>query len=269
MSLKVYIQVYSLEIRKILSYRADFWITVVGAVLITLAIAYFLWTSIFEFTGKEMIGGLNEKTMIFYFLLAPLFMRMANGGEFGSISRDIYYGELNKYLIYPVSYLGFKIVGHFAKFTVFFIQLILSVVLYHFVVGIPDTIQITWFNILLTIPYCFLGSLLYFYMGAILESVAFWADNVWSLSVALRFAFGILGGAMIPLTLYPLWAQDILFYMPFEKIIHAPLKIFIGQYNLDLYMTGLGLLVFWIIFFVLIFQLIWTRAQKVYTGVGI
>ena len=74
-----------------------------------------------------------------------------------------------------------------------------------------------------------MGNLLYFLMGYPIHAVAFWADNVWSLDVARRVIAMLLGGGMLPLTLFWPWAQDVLAYLPFRYCYAVPAETLLGR----------------------------------------
>jgi ABC-type uncharacterized transport system permease subunit len=82
-----------------ITYRADFWVNFFGQTLFSLTIAYFLWKSIFTSSNVTQMNGYNIEGMIFYYLIVPLIFRIQQGQGIGFISREIYDGSLNKYLL--------------------------------------------------------------------------------------------------------------------------------------------------------------------------
>ena len=106
-------------------------------------------------------------------------------------------------------------------------------------------------------------------LNSLSELIAFWADNIWSLGVIIRFATKFFGGAMIPLTFFPEWANTVLAYTPFPYIVHFPMKVFFGEIDLNTILINIGILIFWTIIFYFISKLIWNKGKYSYTGVGI
>ena len=123
-------QVFLLELRRRMTYRSDFWINFFGQTIFSLLIAYYLWNSIFESTGKSEMNGFTMQGMIFYYLIAPLVFRIQQGQGIGFISREIYEGGLNKYLLYPVNYFKFKLSTYLATSFFYTIQLIVILIIY-------------------------------------------------------------------------------------------------------------------------------------------
>src|SRR6188768_1028411 len=96
--------VYSMEFRRIFSYRVDFWISFLGSVAGEIAVAFFLWRSIFAKSGTDTIGGYSFTMMVMYYVFAAFAGRIIRGNERMIIATDIYEGGLTKYLMYPINY---------------------------------------------------------------------------------------------------------------------------------------------------------------------
>ena len=63
---------YLLELKKAVTYRAEFWISFLGAVLAQFSVAFFLWKAIFASRGAETINGFTFPALMLYYLLVPL-----------------------------------------------------------------------------------------------------------------------------------------------------------------------------------------------------
>jgi ABC-2 type transport system permease protein len=113
------------------------------------------------------------------------------------------------------------------------------------------------------------GTLLFFFLVASLEMVAFWADHVWSLLVMLRFILYFTGGGMIPLSLFPDYFQSAVSYLPFPYLASFPIRCFMGRVGTEEYMASLGIMAVWIVITAIISRLIWRSGLKRYSGVGI
>ncbi|MCB1045867.1 MAG: ABC-2 family transporter protein, partial [Calditrichaeota bacterium] len=102
-----------------------------------------------------------------------------------------------------------------------------------------------------------------------LQMVAFWADNVWSLNVLFRFASGLLGGTMLPLSLFPEWGQRILVWLPFRQLFSEPVLILLGQHSTGAWLRSLLVTLLWIGVAWVLQNALWHKGKHVYTGVGI
>ena len=258
--------VFAMEMRKILAYRADFWITFIGQTFIQLMIARALWQSIFEAQGTRVMEGYTLETMTLYYLMVPTGIRMLTGENIGFISREIYDGTFNRYLIYPLSPFQYKGLTYLTHSFFYGLQLILLYVLYHlFYAGSLGQSG----NLLLGVGLFMIAALAYMMMAIILELVSLWADNIWSLIVMLRFFTSFLGGGFIPLSFFPDWAQMMLRFTPFPYLISLPVRTIMGLTTLSEIAHAVGILLVWGIAFMMVVKLVWSKGQKSYTGVGI
>jgi len=119
------------------------------------------------------------------------------------------------------------------------------------------------------IPALALISLSFFCLNSMSELVAFWAEYIWSLGVLVRFFVSFFGGAMIPLTFFPGWAQEALAYTPFPYLVHFPMQILFGEVDLPIFATNMGILSIWCLVFYSLSIVLWNKGKYSYTGVGI
>jgi uncharacterized protein YyaL (SSP411 family) len=81
-----------MELRKIITYRADFWVNFIGQTIFSIIISYYLWQAIFASQGATSMNGFSLDKIIFYYLMVPIISRIQQGEMIGSISREIYDG---------------------------------------------------------------------------------------------------------------------------------------------------------------------------------
>lgn len=269
MRTKLATQVVSLEIRNILSYRVDFWTQFLVSLFSHVAIAYFLWSSIYEANQTDLIGGLSFHEMMLYYLLVPLSRNIVTGQERGFMADDIYQGTLNRYLVYPLSFYFMQYLNHFARGCVGLMQLVIFCGGFLFFFGRPENSALSLLSVTAGILVFFIAAFLFYAIETIVEMTAFWADNVWSLSVMNKFVVSFLGGGMIPLTLFPDWAQFYLKFLPFAHLIYFPIQIFLGNATSQEIFFSISMIALWSIVFVVLGHLIWRRGLLRYSGVGI
>ncbi len=271
MRLKLFFQVLGLELRKQMSYRADFWVNAIVSFLASMGVMYFLWQSIFaNMVDGATIGGYSLEGMILYYVLVILIGKLVRGAQMmEGISSDIYNGGLTRYQLYPTSYLAYKYAEHLGGLLPAVLQIVFFGCAVPFFLEIPDSIHFSLVNIVLSLFVILFANLLYFMMSLPLQLVAFWADNVWSLLVMVHFIGALLGGAMLPLELFPGWIQDILQFSPFVYLYHFPVSVLTGQAGVEEICFGLAIMLFWVITLGGIGQVVWRSGNKQYTGVGI
>ena len=119
----VYLYLIKLELRKILTYRFEFWVELLVGISLKCAVVYFLWTTLFETLDAPFLKGIPFKLMLTYVILTVSMKEMIIGKTVGVLSDDIYQGSLNKYLIYPSSFVFQKLASHLARTLFYYLQL--------------------------------------------------------------------------------------------------------------------------------------------------
>jgi ABC-2 type transport system permease protein len=264
----LYKAVYSLELRRLMAYRTDFWVKFLGVLLANLAAAYFLWTAVFAARGEATLGGFTLSGMVLYYMLVPLIEGISRSHNQGFLSWEVYDGSLTRYLVYPVSYFPYQYTVAIASSTIAVIQLLLVLGIYVIFRDFPPDLAVTPASLALGLVTALAASILNFVMISVVEMAAFWADNVWSLSVMLLFAVRLLGGAMIPLTLFPDGAQQLLMLTPFPYLVAFPIQALTGQLTAGAWGQGMTVMLAWTCGIAMTVGFIWRRGNLRYTGVG-
>ncbi len=261
--------VISIETRKLISYRADFWVGFISTVVVEFGIAYFLWRSVFEHLGVDRVSGYTFPALLLYYVLSPLVNRVLQQERWGFISLDVYEGTLTRYLLYPIPFFLYKYLAHFAQGLVMIVQLLISLGLVVAIFGVPEGVALTPGSVALGVLSLFFCNYLFFAFSSIFELVSFWADNVWSLSVILRLTTGFLGGGMIPLSFFPHSFREALALTPFPYFLSFPIRVFMGEMRGLEYARGILMIICWSTALTLLARWIWNRGTRQYTGVGI
>lgn len=269
LSLRWPLHVYLMELRKIITYRADFWVNFFGQTFFSIIISYFLWDAVFTSNNVTEMNGFTLKKLVLYYLVAPIMFRIQQGETIGAISREIYEGSLNKFLIYPINFYLYKITTFFSHSTFYFLQLCLMITGFQLFFYDPNVFDFSVLNFFLFTVLIGLSSLCYFAMNSVTEFIAFWADNIWSLGVITRFLTRFFGGVLIPLTFFPDWSMEVLKFTPFPYIVNFPLQVLFGNYTAIGFLGSLFALVIWTILFFFISRYLWKRGLYSYSGVGI
>lgn len=260
--------VVSLEFRKILVFRMEFWVTFLGQALVQLVIARALWTAIFEQQNVTEMNGFTLPMLTLYYVIVPIGSRILTGENIGFLSREIYEGTFTRYLLYPLSGFQYKTLTYFSYSLFYSLQLIIFFLGYKlFLSGGITGAELG--NLFLGIGLFLVSSLMYLLMSISVELFALWAENIWSLMVMLRFFSNFLGGALIPLAFFPEKAREILSYTPFPHLVSLPAKTIMGISNPDEIFRGLLVIGFWALVLSFVVNLLWKKGQKNYNGVGI
>ena len=253
-----------------MSYRVDFWLNSVVCLVGGILIPYFMWKAIFGTSTESVIGGYTFAGMLLYYILAVLLCRIIQGPDLVlTLANDIYQGELSRYLLYPAGYAPFKYAQHLGAMVPGLVQVTLFGTIFALLLPIPSDFPVTPARILACIVTVAIGNLLYFLMAYPIQALAFWADNVWSLTVLLRFGVSLLGGLFLPLSLFPEWAQSVLRYSPFPYLFWFPVNTLIDRVPFKEWLAGVTTALAWCVVLALFGRFVWRRGELSYSGVGI
>jgi ABC-2 type transport system permease protein len=263
-----FLEVTSLEIRRIAASRLEFWVRVLLAVVVQATVAYFLWREVLAAGGKTSVAGYDLQGLVFYYVLAALVFNCINP-DFDLLARDIYDGGLNRFLVYPISVFQFKMAGVFARYVLSAAQIILVWgILSVFAVFTPATPP-SFTTLPLGLLSCLLAALTFFIMVYLVELIAFWIDNAWNLRLIMQFTTNLLSGALIPVAAFPEWLRNLSELTPFPWLISFPIECLLGRAGLvDLGHCVLMLSV-WCGVLALAIRIVWRRGRLRYSGIGL
>jgi ABC-2 type transport system permease protein len=149
------------------------------------------------------------------------------------------------------------------------LQLLVAILVFAIFIKAPEDFHFSFINIPLFIINVLISSSLFFLMESLMELAAFWAENVWSLSVLLRFLIGLFSGAWLSLSLFPAWSQTIMSLLPFKGMVYIPVRLLMGEVSFNEWMYVQFISMTWILIMGLLVAIVWRRGRILYTGVGI
>ncbi|MEM8885691.1 MAG: ABC-2 family transporter protein [Planctomycetota bacterium] len=270
MTPRLFLQIVSLEARTKFSYRVDFWINTVVGFSVELFVAWFLWKAVFEASGAELIGGRTFPQMVVYVIAAVLLGKFAIGRDFeGTISGDIYEGGLNRYLLFPANYVGVKYAQQLGRMVPLVVQVLLFGAFVVPLLGVAGEFKLSFGSVAMAMVALAVSNLLNFLMVFPLQATAFWADNVWSLMVAQRIVGSILGGFLLPLSVFPDAMRTTLEYLPWRFFYDFPARVMLGEIGFAEWLPGMALALGWCVVFRFLGRAVWNRGLYQYSGVGI
>jgi ABC-2 type transport system permease protein len=266
---RTFLHVLTVELRSQMSYRADFWINAFAGFLAEFGVTWFVWDAVFRESGRPVIGGYTFDGMVIYFLVVVLLGKLVSGREFeGQICTDIYEGTLNRYLVFPASFTAFKFAQRVGNLGIAFAQFALFGAATLLVIDLPPG-SVSPGSVAMAVVATVGANLLYFLIDNLVQYVAFWADNVWSLEVAKRWFVLLLGGYMLPLSVFPDGVRRVLELLPFRFFFEFPARVFLGEIAFVTWVQGLALMGIWGMVAWLLGRTLWHRGQLQYAGVGI
>lgn len=253
-----YVEMIRMRFLMMLAYRLNYY---TGILIYTINIGayYFLWSAIYG--EKSSIEGMTSGQMTSYVAIAW----MARAFYFNNIDREIAMeiqdGKVAVELLRPYSYLGMKTMAGLGEgiFRFFFFSLpgmiIVSLI---FPVDIPFNLTtLGYFGVSLVFSF-----IINTQINLLTGVMAFFFYNNAGLIRAKRVIVDLFSGLLIPISFFPLWAQDIMKYLPFQGISYIPSMIFTNGFNHNDLMVALFQQLIWVIILMIPIQLLWILAKK-------
>ena len=261
--------VFTAELKRLVAYRVQFWCELVLSSLVELLVGCTVWRAVFDAQTGSTVSGYTYPHMVLYVTIAVFVGQAVRGTSVGTFAREIYDGSLTKYLVYPLSIFSYKL-GTFSIRGVFALaQLGIALAVLRLANFWPSTVTLSGGNASAALLAVLCAALLYFFLLFCVESAAFWADQVWALSVMLQFITILLSGKWIPLDLFPAPLRTVLTFSPFPYLTFFPVKILMGEVPASEVHTGFIVLSCWLAVIALLARFLYGRGLRQYTGVGI
>lgn len=248
-----------------IKYRFHFIVSMI-TVPLSVLIYYFLWKSIFSYTGQDVIRGFTLNGMIQYYVLSMIvgFFVWADVDKW--LSQDIRYGRVTGMLLQPMTllcqFLAFEIGINSLGILIEMIPVFLMGFL---LFGLPVAPLFNFSAFLVSVVLAFF---LAFYVSWFVGLSAFWLQEISGLRRVKRTLMVFLSGGMIPLTFFPEIMQKIFHYLPFEYIRYVPINIYQAEYSPAMVLVQLGIQFAWIIGLYFACQLVYSKAYKEFVGAG-
>lgn len=213
-----------------IAYRGSAVLWVLGGVL-NATVMGLLWWAIFNYSGETQISGYTFPQMLMYVISSAVVGEVVYSGTANEISDDVHDGLIGMRLMKPVNYraqLGFRAFGvYIMRMIMFALPIMLAgtlVSVYAF--GLTG---IKWYNVLLFIPATLVALLMSDTIGFIFGQLAFRTQAMFGVLSIMDVFIGFLSGRMIPIELFPSWAQTVLAYTPFPSMGSFPSRLFMGM----------------------------------------
>jgi len=249
-----------------LEYKAN---TVVGtfAILSGVLIEYLLWKQIFLTRGISELGGFTFNGLIIYIFLCLVVGQLKSSWVTSIEMIDgIREGELNKYLIRPISYYVYHLmlfIGQNSLYYITYFFLVVGITIFFPSWLFPSFGHICAFLISLIIS-IYLSYSIYFLMVC----CAFWFGEVRALIIAYNLANLVLSGQMVPMRLFPEKLQNILQYTPLPYLVDRPVSIATGYLPSDQWTQVIVIGLIWAVIMTLVGKVLYRFGIRRYEGFG-
>ena len=265
--MRKYLHVLNIGLQNTFVYRWNFLLRCLFSFVPLLGMVY-LWSAVLGGSNREL-AGYDYGRMISYFVALILLDSIASPTEDDfQIAAEIRDGLINQFLLKPVNYFAYRFCLFWSSRLIYtavtFIPILIVVFLLRKYIVIPTSFD-QW---ILSGAAIFFSACLQFAIAYCTAMLAFWLLDI---SAPTFIVFSIeyaLGGHMFPLDFLPRPLYEVMRMLPFYYEYFFPLQIFLGKITGPAAAQGFLLQVFWVIFFLILGQLIWRAGLRKYTAVG-
>lgn len=228
-----------------LRYRANVWMQIIGVVLL-IVIQFFLWKNIEN--KSSLLNGLEINSILFYVVLSRLLVFIIPGiNTTNFISQKILKGTISIDLLRPIQIQLSAFFNELGKLLYSIIFIIFpSVIICYIFLDIP-IVKVQSNILLMFIISLVFAYILAFQLSFMIGTFSIWFGNIWGVREFYEALLKLLGGSLIPISLYPNFLQTVAIYSPFQSIYFTPLSFISGMDGLINYPIAIQII--WILVF--------------------
>jgi ABC-2 type transport system permease protein len=257
-NLSGHLAVFRMSVKTQLAYKTDYFISLLFRMARPL-ILLMVWTAIYLNTGTSTIGGLTLSGVSAYFFLVMPVILIINEAIIDTMQADVQNGSVASSLIKPMNYplnVLSRSLGTYAADIVLVALplLVLTFVVFH-IAATPLSLFLFLIETLVGIA---IVSLIGFFIG----TLAIRLTNVYGLATVVWGVMGVLSGAMIPLSFFPAYAQNLLMLSPFPIQCYLPVATLLGTVSNAQIFVGIAYGIGWAVLLLALAYLWWGKMSK-------
>jgi ABC-2 type transport system permease protein len=247
-----------------LQYRASLLIWLIGMV-VEPVVYLVVWSTVAEAQGGS-VGGTSAAQFAAYFIIGMLVNHATFTWVMWNYEYFIREGILAAALLRPIHPIHLDIAANIAyKLLTLVVLLPVAALL---TLAFRPAFAFEWWSTLLFIPVLILAAALRFFVEWTLALGAFWMTRVSALNQMYFILFLFFSGRLAPLDLFPSFIQALSFFLPFRWILYFPIELLAGNQTPQQALIGIGALVGWLTFHLLILRFVWQRGVREFSAVG-
>ncbi|GAB6930946.1 ABC-2 family transporter protein [Paenibacillus sp. JCM 10914] len=250
-----------------MEYRFHFFLGLLGAAF-PILVQYFIWTAVYRHSGETALFSYSYHQIILYTILAGLVSKLIATQFEHQIVDDIKNGGLNKYLIKPVSYFGYRLVSFLGQKAIYYAITALVLVGIIGFAAAGGVLKLEAVRLILFVVTLWGALLLNFLIAYCICASAFYLNEISYFFVITSLLVNILSGGMFPLEIFGEAIVKALQYTPFPYTIYFPVNVLSGKSEVGTMYTGLLIQCGWIGLFFWLSRLTWRVSMQKYSAVG-
>jgi ABC-2 type transport system permease protein len=225
-----------------------------------------VWTSIA--TSRGEVNGFTTNDFITYYMTLLIVDQITSNIILHIFAYKVQDGSLSGELIRPIHPMLTNTLVNNVAFKALSLMGLIPIWILLYALFQPDYSEVTWLNLVLSIPVMALGFIVGFLLSAAVTSLAFWTTRVYSISEFYFAIFLLFSGQFVPLPLMPDFVQKIAQYLPFQLSLYFPIQLILGKLSTAEILRGFLVGMLWLPVSILLFQWVWHEGVRRYSAVG-
>jgi ABC-2 type transport system permease protein len=250
-----------------LEYRANIVFSIAGAIA-PVVIQTALWIVLYGQDPAATMFGFTFAQMVAYTVVAQIVSRLVRTGFEYDMNTDIRTGSLDRFLVKPVGYFGYRLSAFIGDKLVqtaaMGILLAAAVAVLALRLGLSVSPAAAALFVLGLATAFVLNFLVFWCVGLI----GFWLTEVGYIFEATRIVIIALSGGIFPLAVFGPTAERVLSYLPFRFTIQFPTELLAGRVAAADLAPSFALAGAWILALIAVGQLAWRRGLRRFAAVG-
>lgn len=262
-----YAKCFGIGLKACAEYRVNLLFSIAGATS-PVVIQTALWLALYGNDPAETLFGFTFAQMVAYTVIAQLVSRLVRTDFEYELNNDIKTGSLDRYLVKPVGYFGFRLcsfLGDKAAQTVA-LGAVLAVAIA--ILGAVLGFAVTPVSALLFIASLAVAFALNFLLFWCVGLAGFWLTEIGFLFEAVRIVIIAMSGGIFPLAVFGPVGERVLRMLPFRFTIQFPAELLCGRVAPEEVLPSFAFAAIWIAALAGASMLVWRRGLRRFAAVG-
>lgn len=265
--MKLYRCVYQMGVETSLEYRANMVLTLLSTIF-PIIIQTFLWNYLYGNGDAGAMTGYTYTEIIVYTLLAGMVSKLVLTGFEYQVNQDIKDGGLNKYLVRPVNYCGYRFSSYLGEKTPQLILLLICTALLLAFSVVFLGLALSPVRMLLFLAGLIFAVILNFFIFYCVALLSFWLTDVNLLFGTVSVVLVVISGGVFPMDIFGKAAAVVISILPFGYTTQFPVNIINGKLSMGEVGVGMLCQLAWIAFFWALSQIMWKKGLRRFAAVG-
>ncbi len=264
MNTRAYSSLMIIGIKSTLVYFKDF---ILSSVLYLLSFLFiiFIWNAVYISEHATTIGGFSLPQIDAYFIVVGIISMLMNTSNDNILEEDIQEGNIAGKLIKPINYAA-SVFTESTSNTLITAVPVIIIALTIAILALHITVSST--TLLVFIAELAMGYILIGIIQFIIGSFSIYTTTIDGFSSLVMTMIAFLGGGIMPLNFFPLWARGIVGALPFQLFLYVPSATLNGAISGTQIYNYLVLYVAWLAVISGLGFIWWGRVKRNLTAVG-